>query len=421
MAVCSFLGHRDIYDPDIRDRLQAAAERIAAGNQSVEFLLYQHGDFSNQCMLAALRARNIFPRKVRITLVLPEDHFEHSARSLLFNKKNIPLCLVDRIVMPHIEPSKKEKDFSIVYKRTVQWMIQKSTHLICCLYRDLYEPETRLLDYAADTAGLEICDVASAETVQIIAETAATIPEREKTVYLAIKAGQGAKEIAKPLNVSANRVRQILDHGCKKIRQHLTWRYLKVQFSEKGGRDQSCSIFAAGEMTEEMQAGFEGIIDFLIEVYNVRNFYVEAAYSRSSFVKAIMRRSNPYRELRITAVTSAGTGLENDMEAGDPGVNFCPPCHASVCVGWADRRDSGPSGMYFDMIDLAGFCLCNFSEVPSLLELQRYTARTQRTVLLDLNSVYNNPAVQDSSFVGQQAMWLGDKTSPIQNEEEMVQ
>lgn len=391
MAVCSFLGHRDIYDADIVDRLQAAAEQIINENDTVEFLLYQCGDFSNQCILAALRVRNIFSEKVRITLVLPEDYFAHPGRNLVYGKENIPLCMADRIVMPHIEPPKHKTGSYIRYSRTMQWMLQRSTHLIKYLYEHLYEAENRL----ADVPGLEVIDIASEKTVQAIAETVVTIPERARSVYLRVKAGDNFENIAEPLRVSPNRVRQILDSGCKKLRRHLNWRYLKVQFAEKGGRNQSCSIFSVGEMNQDVLTNLERTVNFLITVYNVKNFYIEAQYSRSILIKIIKYYSNLHQELRIIAVTDGKLHQENDVELEDISASCCPPCHAAVCVGRADCNGAKAMGIIPDMIDLANFCLCNLSAVPDIVTLQKCISQTKHTVLMDIGRICAKPEARE--------------------------
>lgn len=400
MAVCSFLGHRDIYDTDIEDRLQTAIERIVNENEAVEFLLYHRGDFSNQCILAALRVRSIFPEKVRITFILPEDYFEFPGKNPLYGKRHIPLCMADKIMMPHIEPAKNKKDSYILYRRTMQWMIQRSTHLVSCLYEDLCEVESRLKVYIASRPHLEIVDIASEKTVQTIAEMVLTIPEKEQSVYFRVKAGDTLKDIAKPLGVSSSRVQQILNYGCQKLRKHLNWKYLKVQFAEKGGRNQSCAIFSAGEITKEKRAWFGRIVDFLIEVCNVRTFYIEDVYTHSAFAKDLKQWSNSHRELRITAVVTHQNYPENSAELKDIGMGCCPPCHAVVCVGWADNRDRSPLGTTFDMIDLASFCLCDFTAALGLAEIRQYAARTKRTILLDLSRSCGKLGLQDRSSSG---------------------
>ena len=137
-----------------------------------------------------------------------------------------------------------------------------------------------------------------------------------------------------------------------------------------------------GELNQEILSNFEGIIDFLISVYDVRSFYIEAPYVRSALVKAIRRRSNPYQELRITAVTDGRAQQGSDMELEDIGASFCPPCHTAMCVGRADGSVSKSMGIIPDIIDTASFFLCSFSEVPDMARLRRHIARG--TVLLDL-------------------------------------
>lgn len=66
MAVCSFLGHRYICDPNVRLRLQAAVNQVVEENDSVEFLRYTWGSkepFYDLCLLTALRARQCAPPK----------------------------------------------------------------------------------------------------------------------------------------------------------------------------------------------------------------------------------------------------------------------------------------------------------------------------------------------------------------------
>lgn len=41
MAICSFFGHKDVYDADIDTMLQSAVEKVVEENKTVEFLVYQ--------------------------------------------------------------------------------------------------------------------------------------------------------------------------------------------------------------------------------------------------------------------------------------------------------------------------------------------------------------------------------------------
>ena len=296
-------------------------------------------------------------------------------------EERIPFCIVDKVITPPLETA-SSRDNTMPYKRMLRWLLENSTCLISCLYQELYERESRLFDCAKNRPALRVIDISQPETVRSIEEYIQRIPDRERFVYQSVAAGWTFKDLAGLLRVSPPRVQQILESGCRKIREHLRWQYRKAQFSGKGRRNQSCGIFSVGELSQEILSNFEGIIDFLISVYDVRGFYIEAPYVRSALVKAIQRGSNPYQELRITAITDGRAQQGSDTELEDIGASFCPPCHTTMCVGRADDSVSKSMGIIPDIIDTACFCLCSFSEVPDIAGLRRHISRG--TVLLDL-------------------------------------
>lgn len=396
MAICSFFGHKDVYDADIDTMLQSAVEKVVEENETVEFLVYQRGSFYNRCFLAALRARSCYPGKVTIAIVLHEEYFEGRGMYVFRKHEWIPLCMADRIIIPPLTEAiagdSKSRDTTMPYKQMIRWLLKHSTHLISYLYRDLFGMENRLLDRAEAIPALTIIDITRSETVQAIAERVSRIPDRERFVYQAISAGHECPHLAKQMGVNRTRVPQILMNGCRRISEHLNWRYLKTLYTDKEKR--SCSIFFAEQITKEMLTNFGAIIEFLIEVCEVRNFYIEASYSRSKLVTQIKRRSTPARPLRILAVIDgADVDAEDDAELERMNVmtGVCPPCNAAVCVNHVDSSIARPLGVIPDMIDLSDFCICNFSEIPFHEELQKYVTRSKRVILLDMNKACVEP------------------------------
>lgn len=69
IAVCSFIGHHDVYDVDLQFRMQETVDRLAAEHEAIEFLVYPGGRYSYVFLLAVLRARTQYPQKVTITFV----------------------------------------------------------------------------------------------------------------------------------------------------------------------------------------------------------------------------------------------------------------------------------------------------------------------------------------------------------------
>lgn len=79
MAVCSFIGDMDLYDPNMYPKVYAAVNGIVAENSEVKFLFYPFNKmeaFMNICLRAALEAKSHFPQKVTIALVLDEAGYE---------------------------------------------------------------------------------------------------------------------------------------------------------------------------------------------------------------------------------------------------------------------------------------------------------------------------------------------------------
>lgn len=70
MAICTFWGHKEIYDTGIDDMLQTAVNSIVQENDKTEILIYySKNDFYNHCLLTALKARAKRPEKATITLI----------------------------------------------------------------------------------------------------------------------------------------------------------------------------------------------------------------------------------------------------------------------------------------------------------------------------------------------------------------
>lgn len=77
MAVCSFIGHREIFDADIESKLQTAVDTLVKEYESIEFMIYPRDRFYHFCLLAVLRARTFNPEKVTIAIVLPISDEKH--------------------------------------------------------------------------------------------------------------------------------------------------------------------------------------------------------------------------------------------------------------------------------------------------------------------------------------------------------
>ena len=205
MAVCSFLGHRHIYGHDVQLRLQAAVNHLVEENDSVEFLLYlwkSTEPFYALCLLAALRAKQCAPQKVTLTLVA--DRLELEQR--LADKWTHPLFFIADRLLP-LSVSKDRNPLKVL-KRTVQWMVKQSTHVINGFYEDLFDRDDFVLNFARN-AGVQIINVTAPELEQVILASSEQLPERQRLVFQMRKSGYTQKEIAMHLNLTVSRVQQI--------------------------------------------------------------------------------------------------------------------------------------------------------------------------------------------------------------------
>ncbi|MCI8650747.1 MAG: hypothetical protein HFG20_11600 [Anaerotruncus sp.] len=101
MVTCTFLGHRDVYDRDIYERVLKAIYQIVEVNDAVEFLFAEIRGFYGLCILAALNAKRHHPQKaVTITIALESEKASPA----------IPSCLYDRLIFPSIPAPKNESD-----------------------------------------------------------------------------------------------------------------------------------------------------------------------------------------------------------------------------------------------------------------------------------------------------------------------
>jgi len=376
MAVCSFHGHKDIYDADMDTMLQSSVNQIVAKNKSVKFQIYHHGQFSERCLLAALRAKAQNPQKVTICLILSNAYYEDYIQQY---NVSIPFCMVDKIIT-HNTPAATERDYSIPYKKTMRWMIENSTHLVSYVYQTLYEYESRLLEFAQQTKNVKIISVTRDETKEAILKYAAFMSEKERDIFTRRNKGEKQTAIAKALGLTHERSRQVLQHGCRTIREKLRWNWYK----RIANAEQSCSIFNVGEITDEAIRVFKQIIRFLVVAYGIKKFYVEYSCVRPDLICVLREQSTPFNQIHITALTDGR--IADDLKDITDGA--CPPCDVVECIGRVDSENgSDPLGVIAEMVERSVICICNFSALSSSEELQKLAAQ-KPTILLDLGKTY---------------------------------
>lgn len=150
MTVCTFAGHREVYQANIANRLDEAIEQIIKTDDSVRFLVGGMGDFDGMCSSAVRRAKKKYPAKqISLELVLP-----YLTQELNENKSYYETSY-DDIIVPIELAGVHYK--SAITKRN-RWMVEKSNYLIAFVYRDFGGAFTTLR--YAEKKGLQIINLA---------------------------------------------------------------------------------------------------------------------------------------------------------------------------------------------------------------------------------------------------------------------
>lgn len=383
MAVCSFLSHESIYDADIEDRLQAAADQVVNENESVEFLLNNKGRIFYDCLLAALRAKARRPQAVTITITY------HGYRTT-DGEDTILSQIADKILT--FNPEIKQNNSNDLFQTEMwQWIIHQSTHLITCLYDKLCEPENQVLDYAKardESGALTIINIASPETEQVIVDSIQLLSNQEQTVLHNVIEGNTLKEAGKMLGIRLGQTRQILEHGCRKIKRQLYQRCLRIQDAEQEKRRRICGIFAMGNATYESLVQFDKIIQFLSSLYQVKHFYVEHTLAHSCYMFPLMHLSSISQPIHVTVVTSEELLAQMDCDPDTVVQAFCPPFSAVSCVNSAGSgHNTGFGEIIADIMEHSDFCICNLSAAPNPENIEKYNRLADGQVLFDIGKI----------------------------------
>lgn len=377
MAVCSFIGHREVYDADILNRLQAAVNQIVEENDSVEFMIYYQDVFFYCCLLASLRAKSHSRKDIKISLVVSK--FQYNAIVSQEGDFYVPFCMLDKVYVHDKEESNRVDVHGVQYLH-FRLTLKKATHIISYLYGNFYSTEIGIYNLSRVGPNVKIIPVTSEETNRVIAEYAGRLLDREQIALQKWIEKVNLYEIGLLLGLSRERVRQLLVKSSRAIRKQLQRRCNAVIERQKF----LCGVFALGEETDEMMDRFEEIIIFLVAEYKIKQFYIEASHATPSCISVLKDWPDAYYKLQVTAVTAEEIDLP-DTDNQDSRKKYCPPCDGVMNVGLlhmdSEMRDLSTVAAIMEKCD---FCVFDFSAMPYAEKLLRDYVRKDQIVLLDL-------------------------------------
>jgi len=150
VTVCTFAGHREVYQANIAEKLDEAISKIMSEDDCFRFLVGGMGDFDGMCSSAVRRAKRNYPDKqISLELVLP-----YLTRELNENKQFYETSY-DDVIIP-IELA--DVHYKSAINRRNRWMVEKSDWMVALVYRDFGGAYTTLR--YAEKKGLQIINLA---------------------------------------------------------------------------------------------------------------------------------------------------------------------------------------------------------------------------------------------------------------------
>jgi len=150
VTVCTFAGHREVYQANISDKLDEAILKIIESDDCFRFLVGGMGDFDALCSSAVRKAKRIYPnKKISLELILPYLTQE------LNDNKTFYESSYDDVIVPIELAGVHYK--SAIGKRN-RWMVENSDWLVAFVYRDFGGAYTTLR--YAERKGLNILNLA---------------------------------------------------------------------------------------------------------------------------------------------------------------------------------------------------------------------------------------------------------------------
>lgn len=128
MTVCTFAGHREVYQSMIDEKIEKTIEDLLQTDNEFIFFTGGMGDFDSKCASAVRAAKFKFPNlKISLALVLP----------YMSNRLNTDKAYYEYYYDEIIIPSEL---CGVHYKAAIQrrnrWIVDRADYVIAYIYRD---------------------------------------------------------------------------------------------------------------------------------------------------------------------------------------------------------------------------------------------------------------------------------------------
>lgn len=318
MAVCTIIGHSELFDADLEERVEKAIVAIARRHDEIDFWFHQAYGIAYVVLVAAVRAKARYPKK-KITITLVDSGVRQSdmPHRNLFLGWSFPACVFDRLLVPPYESelrsllacSVDDMDHAQMHrvrKKIERWMLQQADYCLCYTYRELMESTTNLYQYALRLKTLRMLDLTNPDTTAFFRERVTRFPAHEYDVFRYWDQGESLKSIGERYGITGTAVERRLKHARKKLRGLGKNRLLK-SFQERGCK--RCGIVGVGVGTQEENGALQNTLAYLHRNHGVKEFWVKEEFLSSEYCETLMYQLTRWQDSKLVIVTAQ---LENE-------------------------------------------------------------------------------------------------------------
>lgn len=128
MKVCSFIGHREVYQYDINERIKTAITDILQTDEEFVFYSGGMGAFDEKCSLIVNECKHRYRHlRVKHILVLPYMTNKINAKGKYYESLFDSILIPEELLGCH---------YKAAIKRRNEWMVDRSNFLIAYVYRE---------------------------------------------------------------------------------------------------------------------------------------------------------------------------------------------------------------------------------------------------------------------------------------------
>jgi len=313
MAVCTIIGHSELFDADLEERIEKAIAAIARQNDEIDFWFHNAHGIARTVFVAAIRAKARYPKK-KITITLVDSGVRQSdmPHRNLFLGWSFPACAFDRLLVPPyaselqslLEAPLDDMDHAQMHrvrKKIERWMLQQSDYCLCYTYRELMESTTSLYQYALRLKTLRMLNLTNPDTTAFFRERVARFPADEYDVFRYWDQGESLKSIGARYGITGTAVERRLKHTRKKLRGLGENRLLKAS-RERGCK--RCGIVGVGAGTQEENSTLQNTLAYLHRNHGVKEFWVKDEFLSSEYFETLTYQLLRWQDSKLVIVTA---------------------------------------------------------------------------------------------------------------------